>query len=93
VSSESRPTSNQSSTRTNEVAVVINPKKPTASALKTTKRPWAAANWRKGSAKDVDLTMTQVTEKLLQEPLQKTPSADEDDEEMLFARSLAKRLT
>lgn len=37
--------------------------------------------------------MTQVTEKLLQEPLQKTPSVDEDDEEMLFARSLAKRLT
>ena len=92
-SSESRPTSNQSSTSTNEVAVVVNPKKPTASALNTTKRPWAAANRRKGSTKeDVDLAMIQIAEKLLQEPSEKTPSVDEDNEEMLFARSDAKRL-
>ena len=90
-SSESRPSSNQSSTST--VAVVVTPKKPTASALKTTKRPWAAANRRTGRTKeDVDLAMIEIAEKLLQEPSEKTPSVDEDDEEMLFARSFAKRL-
>ena len=92
-SSESRPTSNQSSTSTNEVAVVVNPRKPTASALKTTKRPRAAANRRKGSTKeDVYLAMIQIAEKLLQEPSEKTLSVDKDDEEMLFGRSFAKRL-
>ena len=91
-SSESRPTSSQSSTNSNEVAVVVNPKKSTASTLKTPKRPWAAANRRKGNTKeDVDLAMIQIAEKLLQEPSEKTPSVD-DDEEMLFARSFAKRL-
>ena len=91
-SSESRPTSNQSSTNANEVAVVVNPKKSTASASKTPKRSWAATNRRKGSTKeDVDLAMIQIAEKLLQEPSEKTPSVD-DDEEMLFARSFAKRL-
>ena len=91
-SSESRQSSNQPSTSTNEVAVVVNPKKPTASALKTTKRPWAAANRRKGSTKeDVDPAMIEIAEKLLQEPSEKTPSVDEDDEEMLFARSFAKK--
>ena len=68
-SSESRPTSNQSSTNANEVAVVVNPKKSTASASKTPKRSWAATNRRKGSTKeDVDLAMIQIAEKLLQEP-------------------------
>ena len=42
-SSESRPTSSQSSTNANEAAMVVNPKKSTASALKTPKRPWAAS--------------------------------------------------
>ena len=92
-SSESRPTSNQSPTNRNEVADVVNPKKPTASALKTTKRSWAAANRQKGSTKeDIDLAMMQIAQELLQEPSEKTPSVDEDDEEMLFARSFAKRL-
>ena len=35
--------------------------------------------------------MTQIAAKLLQEPSEKTPSVD-DDEEMLYARSFAKRL-
>ena len=91
-SSESGPTSNLSSTNANEMAVVVNPKKSTASALKTPKRPWAAANGRKGNTReDIDLAMIQIAEKLLQEPPEKTPSVD-DDEEMLFARSFAKRL-
>ena len=65
-SSESGPTSNQSSTNANEVAVVVNPKKSTASALKTPKRPWAAANRRKGSTKeDVDLVMIQILKNLV----------------------------
>ena len=72
--------------------VVVDPKKSTASALKTPKRPWAAAKRWKGSTKeDVDLATIQIAEKLLQEPSEKTPSVD-DDEEMLFARSFAKRL-
>ena len=94
-SSESRPrsSSNQSPTNANEVAEVVNPKKPTASALKTTKRSWAAANRQKGSTKeDIDLAMMQIAQELLQEPSEKTPSVDDDDEEMLFARSFAKRL-
>ena len=42
-SSESRLTSSQSSTNAIEAAMVVNPKKSTASALKTPKRPWAAS--------------------------------------------------
>ena len=69
---ESRPISNQSSTRTNKVAMVVNPKKPTASALKTTKRQWAAANRQKGSTKeDVDLAMIQIAEKTLARAIRK----------------------
>ena len=69
---ESRPISNQSSTRTNKVAMVVNPKKLTASALKTTKRQWAAANRQKGSTKeDVDLAMIQIAEKTLARAIRK----------------------
>ena len=74
------------------MAVVVNPKKSTASTSKTPKRPWAAANRRKGNTKeDVKLVIIQIAEKLLQEPSEKTPSVD-DDEEMLLARSFAKRV-
>ena len=54
------------------VAMVLNPKKPTASALKTTKRQWAAANRQKGSTKeDVDLAMIQIAEKTLARAIRK----------------------
>ena len=75
-SSESRPTSNQSSTSTNKVAVMVGLKKLTASALKTK------------SVHEQQL----IAEKLLQEPSEKTQSVDKDDEKMLFTRSFAKRL-
>lgn len=69
---ESRPISTQSSTSTNKVAIVVNPKKPTASELKTTKHQWAAANRQKGSTKeDVDLAMIQIEEKTLARAIRK----------------------
>ena len=57
-------------------------------------RPWAAANRRKaGSTKEeMDVAMIHIAEKLLQEPSEKIPSADEDSEKIHFARSFAKRL-
>ena len=56
----------------NKVTMVGNPKKPTASALKTTKRQWAAANHQKGSTKeDVDLAMIQIAEKTLARAIRK----------------------
>ena len=35
--------------------------------------------------------MIQIAEELLQEPSEKTPSVDDDDEEMLFCKELRKK--
>lgn len=88
---------NEGSANSTEVEVAPTQKRPSATSTPAsstnTKRPWATANRRKSSPKEeIDLAMIQIAEKLLKEPTEKQPRVEEDDEELHFAKSLAKRV-
>ena len=63
---------------------------PASTPTSKAKRPWAAHSKKSTSPKDsVDLAMVQIAERVLQSV---TDNNDEDDEDSLFCRSIAKRM-
>ena len=65
-------------------------KKTSPASTSKAKRPWAANSKKSTSPKDsVDLAMVQIAERVLQSPPE---NKEEDDEDLLFCRSIAKRM-